>query len=163
LPPILFLYGLAGSGKSFAGDLLGRMTGVSVYHADIDLTAEMRSAVSEGRPFTEEMRDRYFGIVIERIKRQRELHPHLVVTQAVYKRKHRDYIRQSLPEVRFVCVQASDDVRIQRLIDRGDQITPEYDAVIRVNFEPPAEGDEILWNEGDEAALAAELGRLLRP
>ena len=101
-PPTLFLFGLAGSGKSFVGNLIGAHAGWHVYHADDDLTDEMRQALAEHRPFTGPMRDRFFAIVVERIRALQREHPRLVVTQAVYKRQHRDYLlAQKLPADRI--------------------------------------------------------------
>jgi len=57
-PATLFFFGLAGSGKSFVGDLIGELANWHVYHADDDLTDEMRLALDEQRAFTNPMRDR---------------------------------------------------------------------------------------------------------
>ncbi|HSB94870.1 MAG TPA: hypothetical protein VLC91_00365, partial [Spongiibacteraceae bacterium] len=64
-PATLFLFGLAGGGKSYVGNLIGRLAGWRVYDADDDLTDEMKQALAEHRPFTPPMRDRFFEIVID--------------------------------------------------------------------------------------------------
>ena len=44
-PPTLFLFGLAGCGKSYVGNLIGEHAGWHVYHADDDLTDDLDKAV----------------------------------------------------------------------------------------------------------------------
>ncbi len=156
-PSIVFLYGLAGSGKNFVGDLLAELAGWHVYHADEDLTDELKQARNERRSFTDEMRDRYFEIVTEKTIALSSLHKNLVVTQGAYKVRHREYVSSWVPGIEFICVSAKDELRVLRLKDRGDATTPEYEALIRRNFESPKTGSRIIWNNEDAAYVVGQL------
>ncbi len=143
---IILLYGLAGAGKSYVGDLLGTEFGYYVYHADIDSTPEMKLAISEQQPFTMEMRDRFFEIVAEKILLLRKNHKKLVITQATYKKRHRDYLKTKIPGLKCVCIEADDNTIVTRLSSRGDLISPEYAKVLRQSFEAPDKDDFIFIN-----------------
>jgi adenylylsulfate kinase-like enzyme len=56
-PPYVFLYGVAGVGKSFCAELLARRLGYKSYDLDQHVTPAMQAAAREGRSFTDEMRD----------------------------------------------------------------------------------------------------------
>jgi gluconate kinase len=158
-PSVIYLFGLTGAGKNFVGDLIGRLSGRFVYHADADMTDDMRAAVAEKKTFTPEMRDRYFEIVANRIAELRRTHPRLVVTQATYKQQHREYLTAQVPDMDLICVTASDAKIVKNLIHRGDAVTPEYAARMRVNFESPPKNSKVIVNESDEAEIVSQLNK----
>ncbi len=164
VPPVVYFYGLAGAGKNFAGDILARLTGRAVYHADEDMTDEMRLAIAEKRSFTPEMRDRYFVIVAKRINELRHVHGNagLVATQATYKAKHRDYLLEKVPGIDMVLVTAEDENIIERLRRRGDDVTSQYASIIKKNFEPPPAGAKTIVNNEDEAEIIRQFEKLYR-
>ena len=136
-PSVLFLFGLAGAGKNYVGDLLAGLSGRYVYHADCDLTPAMHEAIRRGAGFTDQMRNDFFTIVAQRISELRYQHGPLIVTQAAYKQRHRDYISDTVGDVEFVHIVAPDEVIAARLRSRGDLITPEFSKVMRAHFELP--------------------------
>ncbi|EKD85291.1 MAG: hypothetical protein ACD_38C00048G0003 [uncultured bacterium] len=54
---VIVLFGLPGSGKSLAGEILSRNFNFRSYQADSDYTAPMKLAMQENRPIPEEMRN----------------------------------------------------------------------------------------------------------
>lgn len=158
-PPTLFLFGLAGSGKSFVGDLIGAQAGWHVYHADDDLTDEMRQALAERRPFTAPMRDRFFALIVGKIRDLQRVHARLVVTQAVYKRQHRDFLLANIPDMELVCIAADDATIIRRINARRDGIALDSAAALRADFEAPVAGTRIVDNSGDAAHVIRQLNR----
>jgi gluconate kinase len=156
-PPTLFLFGLAGSGKSYVGNLIAERAGWQVYHADDDLTDEMKLALAEHRPFTGPMRDRFFALIVDKIRQLQQRHARLVVTQAVYKQQHRDYLLAHIPDMELVCVGADDATIIQRINRRSDGITVASAAALRADFEEPASGCRIIVNNSDAAAIVRQL------
>jgi gluconate kinase len=156
-PAALFLFGLAGGGKSYVGNLIGRLAGWFVYHADDDLTDEMKLALAEHRPFTEPMRDRFFAIVIENILALQKQHPQLVVTQAVYKQRHRDLLAAQIPNLELVCVTATDTVIFQRIKKRDEGITIESAAALRADFQIPAPSCKVITNDGGTTDIIRQL------
>lgn len=158
-PSTLFLYGLAGSGKSFVGDLIGARAGWHVYHADDDLTDEMKQALAERRPFTNPMRDRFFALIVQRVLQLQRQHAHLVVTQAVYKRQHRDYLLAHIPDMHLVCIAADDATIVQRINRRRDGIAIGSAAALRADFEEPAPDARIVDNTADAAHVVRQFNR----
>jgi gluconokinase len=158
-PSTLFLFGLAGSGKSWVGNLIGELAGWHIYHADDDLTDEMKLALAERRPFTGPMRDRFFVLVVDRILQLRQRHARLVVTQAVYKQQHRDYLLAHIPDMELICVGADDATILHRINRRSDGITVASAAALRADFEPPAAGCKVIVNDSDAAAVVQQLNR----
>jgi gluconate kinase len=155
-PPTLFLFGLAGSGKSFVGNLIAELAGWHVYHADDDLTDEMRLALAEHRSFTGPMRDRFFALIVDKILQLQQRHPRLVVTQAVYKQQHRDYLLARIPDMELICVNAEDATILQRINRRSDGISVASAAALRADFEEPA-GCKTIVNDSDAAAIVRQL------
>ncbi len=158
-PSTLFLYGLAGSGKSYIGDLIAEMAGWRVYHADDDLTDEMYLALAECRPFTPAMRDRYFAIVVEKIRELQVRGGKLVVTQGVYKRRHRALLLHSLADMEMICVSADDTVIAARLSARDElaNVNVNAAAALRADFEGPVSGERCLFNNSGASQLVGQL------
>jgi gluconokinase len=162
-PSVLFLFGLAGSGKTFVGELLGRLSGRYVYEADQDLTPAMTGAIATGAPFTDAMRDEFFLIVATRINELRRAHRNLIVTQATYKQRHRDLIKAQVEHAAFIHITALDSIVIERLISRGDNITPEYATVMRANFEAPSSDCPTISNNGTAEEIIRQVALLYPP
>jgi len=158
-PATLFLFGLAGGGKSYVGNLIGRLAGWQVYDADDDLTDEMQLALAEHRPFTPPMRERFFAIVIEKILQLQKQYPKLVVTQAVYKQQHRDYLLAHIPHMELICVTADDAVIFRRINKRSAGITIESAAALRADFEAPVSDCKIIVNDNGAADIIEQLNR----
>lgn len=158
-PPTLFLFGLAGSGKSFVGNLIAERAGWHVYHADDDLTDEMKLALAEHRPFTGPMRDRFFALIVDKILQLQLQHPRLVITQAVYKQQHRDYLLARIPDMELVCVNAEDATILRRINRRSDGISIASAAALRADFEAPVADCRIVVNDSDASAIVRQLNR----
>ena len=147
---VLLLFGKSGAGKSFAGDILAELCGWYVYHADADITDEMKAALNENRAFTNDMRDRYFQIVAEKILDLRRDHRCIVVTQAVYKKQHRDYLLSNIPDLEVVCVQSTEDLISERLSKREGGISSASARALSNDFEAPEEGVKTIKNNGSK-------------
>lgn len=158
-PSTLFFFGLAGGGKSYVGNLIGRLAGWHVYHADDDLTAEMQLALAERRPFTEPMRDRFFTIVVEKILNLQKSHAKLTVTQAVYKQRHRNYLQAHIPAIELVCVTATEENIFRRIKRRDDGITVESAAALRADFETPPPTYKTIVNNGGPRDIIEQLNQ----
>lgn len=140
IPSVILFFGIAGAGKSFAGRALAEGLGYHHYELDQDLTPAMRVAIAENRPFTEEMRDEFFEVVVQRIRDVLREHPRTVFTQGVYKERHRKFLRERVPGLESIWVTAPSPSILSRLLRRGDSVSAEYAALIERNFEPPQDG-----------------------
>ena len=161
LEEIVFLFGVAGVGKNWVAERLRDRMGYYFYDADIDLTPVMRAAITAKEHFTDSMRDEFFALIARRIAELRKIHPKLVVAQAAYKQRNRDYLSRAVPGLKFIWVRAPNELIIERLGRRGDWISPEYAAQIYRNFEPPKLPCLVIENDGGEARVLDQLQRLL--
>ena len=156
-PAALFFYGLAGAGKTHVGRLVTRLSGRFFYDADDDISAAMRLALAEQRPFTEAMRDEYFPRVARRILSLQQQHGTLVVTQGVYKQRHRDYLLAQVADMEMLCVECSQVVLQQRLSVRAQGISSGSAAALLADFEQPPAGMKVLRNDGQDADIIRQL------
>ena len=158
-PNILFLFGLSGAGKSYVGNLIGELDDWYVYHADDDLTDEMLLALKEQRPFTESMRDDFFPVVAQRVLALSRKHKRIVVTQGVYKQRHRDYMMAAVPEMEMLCVDASNRFIEQRLGNRAKGISNASAEALRRDFELPDSGTRIITNQDGPIEVVQQLNK----
>lgn len=148
-PPVLFLFGLSGAGKSWVGELMSARSGWPVYHADIDISAQMRQALAQARPFTDAMRDDYFSRLPAHIASHRQAGLPLIVTQGAYKQRHRDLLARAVPGLLPIWVDAPPQVILQRLQRRGDGIRAASAAALLQDFEVPPSSVCKIINDGD--------------
>ncbi len=139
-PSVLFLFGLAGAGKTYVGQLVSTLTGWPLYDADDDISDDMKQALAEQRPFTEAMREEFFPRVVKRIRALQQQYDHIVVTQGVYKQRHRDYLLTEIPGMEMVGVTCSEAVLQQRLSARHQGISADSAAALLADFEAPSAG-----------------------
>lgn len=157
LPRALYLIGLAGVGKNYVGDLIGRLCGHHVYHADDDLPAEMREAVDRNVLWTEEQVEGFHALIRRRARELLEAHPKLVVTQATYFQRYRDLMRETVPDVEFLWITADYDVNVRRIRERSDYVSVEYFEGTLHFFEKPPEETKTLVNNGDDSDIIRQL------
>ncbi|MBV1914215.1 MAG: hypothetical protein KUG72_02450 [Pseudomonadales bacterium] len=156
-PSIIFLFGLSGAGKSYVGNLIGELDDWYVYHADDDLTDEMLLALKEQRPFTESMRDDFFPVVAQRLLALSRKHKRIVVTQGVYKQRHRDYMMTAIPEMEMLCVDASNPFIEQRLGNRAKGISNASAEALRRDFELPDRETKVITNQSGPSEVVQQL------
>jgi gluconokinase len=158
---LIYLFGLPAAGKNYVGQVLAEEFGYTFYDGDLDLPPEMRAAVREGRPFTDEMRDRFYAALIDRIAALRREHPNLAFCQATFKERHRRLIADAFPNLVFVLVEADEDVRMARLARGVNPVTVEYARRIAAFFEPPGHPHYVIRNNGERREVAWQLAALL--
>lgn len=156
-PRALYILGLAGVGKNHVGDLLGRLCGYHVYHADKDLPAEMQEAVQKNELWTEEQVDGFHAIIRRRTRELLEAHPRVVVTQATYFQKYRDLMREAIPDVEFLWVVADLEVNVRRIRERKDYVSVEYFEGTLHYFEKPPESTKKIVNNSDDFEIIRQL------
>lgn len=157
----IYLFGLPAAGKNYVGQVLAEEFGFVFYDGDLDLTPEMRAAVRDQVPFTDDMRDRYYTSLVKRIAELRRTIPDLAFGQATFKERHRRLIAASFPDVIFVLVQANEAVRMARLRAGNSAVTEEYARLIGSYFDPPQHDHVVIENNGRREAVVRQLGHLL--
>ena len=160
-PPLIYFFGLPAAGKNYAGRVMAKEFGYTFYDGDLDLTLEMRDAIREERPFTEAMRDRFYTLLIERIAELRAEHPRLAFCQATFKEQHRNMIADAFPDVVFVLVEATPEIRASRLARGGNPVTVDYAQRIGAFFEPPRHPHFVITNNDGREDIVRQLIALL--
>jgi gluconate kinase len=159
-PCTLFFFGLSGCGKSFVGEVIADLADWHVYHADDDLTAEMQQALAQHQAFTEPMRDRFFEIIAEKIIQLQLTHKQLVITQAVYKQKHREFLQSKIPNMEMIMVDCDDQLILERIQHRSEGISRQSAAALRQDFELPKSDVKIVINSSDRQNIVRQLNDL---
>ncbi|MHB1947156.1 MAG: shikimate kinase [Gammaproteobacteria bacterium] len=154
---LIILFGLAGAGKSYAGEILANHFNYYFWDADGALPEKMRESVHNKQAFTQEMRDEFISLMIDKIKDLCETHQNLVVSQALYKETNRNEIKKYFPDALFIHVKSDPAIVLQRLKDRNDWVDPTYADQIAANFEEPQLPHKILINNQDEKAVIEQL------
>lgn len=147
LPKLLWLFGKVGSGKSYIAELVSKEFNYHWYEGDDDLTPKMVEAIQRKETFTQEMRDEFYGLMSEKIKSLCLKHETLVVSQALYRQKNRDELKEAFPELVFVWVRSGESITRERLLARGNWVDPEFAKKKSVNFEEPDEDCLVLEND----------------
>lgn len=158
---LLYLFGLPAAGKNFVGGVLAETFGYTFYDGDLDLPEAMRSAVRDGRPFTEEMRDEFYSLVVVRIGELREEHARLAFGQATFKERHRQQIAEAHPDAVFVLIEATEEVRMERLARGNNPVTIDYARRIASFFEPPQHAHYTIYNNFDTTFVVSQLELML--
>lgn len=150
--PLIILFGLPGTGKSYLGKIFKKYFGYYFYDGDEDLTPEMEAAIKTKTVFTDQMRNIYFKILITKIQRLSKKHKKLVIAQTFIKEKYRFNLLEKIPEAKFVLVETDKLIREKRLNERADYpLDLEYARKMEFNFdEPIINHQKIINNDGDE-------------
>ncbi len=158
---LLYLFGLPAAGKNFVGTVLADTFGYTFYDGDLDLPEAMRAAVRDGQPFTDDMRDEFYATIIDRIGELRTEHAELAFGQATFKERHRQQIAEAYPDVIFVLIEATDDVRMERLSRGNNPVTIDYARRIASFFEPPQHAHYTIYNNFDRPFVVSQLELML--
>jgi len=153
---LIILFGLAGSGKNFVGEILAKQFNYYFWDADRSLPEEVQQSIREKKSFTQSMRNQITDMVIQETTKLLLTHQKLVVAQALYKEANREMLRQTFPDALFIHVQADQQIILQRLKQRGGIVDKEYAKAIAANFEEPHLRHEKIINNKDEKAILAQ-------
>lgn len=163
---IIILFGLAASGKTYIGDVIGK--NFRFHHEDADqwLTKEMQQYIVEEKLFTLSMLDEFSKDIARNIELLSKIYPKLVISQALYFQKNRnmikEYLETKLPEkeVLFLQIEADNDVIYKRLEQRGDWVSPDYASSMQQFFEPMHEAIILQNNQEGVENIIAQIKKI---
>lgn len=158
---LIVLFGLAGSGKSFVGQVLANVFHYYFWDADEVLPVKMQECIRDKKPFTQDMRDELTQIIINKTNELRNNHQNIVISQALYKEKNRREIQTHFPDALFIQIKSNSKIITQRLKTRHNWVDEDYAKKLEVNFELPILAHHVIINNKDEAELINQLKQLL--
>jgi gluconokinase len=122
----VIFYGATGVGKNYVGKLFAETYNCKFYDADLSLTEEMKACINIKKPFTQEMRNEFFSIVIDKIKTIKKNYKNIVLVQAISQEINRKQIQEEFPNAHFCCIETSLTVQMENIRMRGNQVDEEY-------------------------------------
>jgi gluconate kinase len=148
---LIIVFGLAASGKTYVGKLIAEYLGFHHEDADQWVSDEMKQYIEQKLTITDEIREKFTDNIINNIEIIRKKHDNIVISQALYRQKNRQKIKEHFfdQELKFVQVTASYATIMRRLSNRKDWIDKEYAINMSKNFEPEENQAFILNNDLD--------------
>lgn len=157
---LFVLFGLPGSGKDFVGKVFGSL-GFEFYEGDQSFTDGMREYLSQGKVVTPEIKREYLEVLIDKIRVLRGKHPRVVVTDALFHESEREFLAENFPDARFVLIETTEAVRLQRIAQRQQIAKKELSRAARDFFETPKLPHETILNISDEPAVQVQIEQIL--
>lgn len=163
---IVIIFGLAASGKTYIGKLLGNKTNFHHIDADAWLTNQMKNYVLEQKHFTLEMLDEFTQEIISNIEKLQESFQDIIISQALYRTVNRnaimDYFTKKNQEIIFIQVEVDDEVILKRLIARGDWVSPEYASSMKQYFQPMPEAFKLNNNNYSDEEIISQFNSIIK-
>jgi gluconokinase len=156
--------GVAGSGKSVIGAAFARSLGVDFVEGDAYHTVANVERMSRGVPLTDDDRAEWLRSLALRIGDAKDSGTGLVVSCSALKRSYRDSLRGAASELRFIFLQGSQALLIERLASRRGHYMPSslLESQLETLEEPAS--DERAWvcdiGESPEDIVAALIARV---
>ena len=143
-PVIVVVMGVAGSGKSTVGTRLAAALGWAFADADDDHPPANQEKMAAGTPLDDADRAPWLERLRRRVVHHGVAGEPLVLACSALKASYRDAIAGGDPRVRFLVLEAPDDVLLARLQGREDHWFPaDLFASQRDAFEPPEDAIRI--------------------
>ena len=158
---LIFLFGLPGVGKNYAGEILRDHFGFYFYDADEDLTPPLIEAIHQRGPFPPSERENYFNIVIKHIESLQKKHENIVVAQALAYEDNRQQLKNHFPEATFSHITADTNIVNKRLLARDDWVDIDYANKIREKFESPLIPHKIITNNQDHHHIIQQITTII--
>jgi gluconate kinase len=127
---------LPGAGKTYLGQLLANYWSCPYWDGDNALTQEMRTAVHEEKPFSEEMTRTLSNRMIDSMTNLSLSHKTFVVSQAMLLETDRELFKQLFPDIRFVYIHCDKDTMLQRIASRANFVSVSYCEKLLTVFQP---------------------------
>lgn len=158
---IIILFGLAGAGKNFVGNILAKEFGFYFLDADELLTSEMIDSTANHKPFTQPMRDQHTQIIIQKIKKLALSYENIAIAKALYKEKNRQQVIAALPEAMLIQIDSDPDIISKRVGTRHHLIDKSYAKLISKEFEKPEITHKTIINNSGKQAIMQQLKEIL--
>jgi carbohydrate kinase (thermoresistant glucokinase family) len=120
----IVVMGVSGSGKTTVARLLAERLGWAFAEADEFHSPANVAKMRAGIPLTDDDRAPWLAAIADRIDSARDLNEPIVVTCSALKRRYRDIIAGSRPDVALVYLKGDYDTIVQRMAARPHHYMP---------------------------------------
>lgn len=153
-PDIYIFFGKSCAGKSYVAQKFSEHLGLPFVEGDTFATSAMERCIELNEPFTDEIRDEYYNILIEGIHRYIEHSDGLVLAQALFKSKHRNLLRKEFPTAKFIWIDTPQKLLFKQANNRlGHFIATKYVFMINALFEEPNEDEQYIRYVNDHVEV----------
>lgn len=155
------LFGIPGAGKTFVGRTLQDEFGFRFHDADHELPDNMRAALAMKQPVTDDMRNRFFEKVTQKVSELRSAGCPVAIAQTFLKDRYRRAMLATFPDTLFILVESRPELIVERFDRRADYLIDVNDALqMAARFEPPTIPHHIVQNDGTRGDVVAQLSVL---
>jgi gluconokinase len=142
---LFVVMGVAGSGKSLIGAALANSLDVDFVDGDDYHSAANIARMASGIPLTDDDRAAWLGTLGAMIRDAKDSGAGIVVACSALRRRYRDILRASAPELQFIFLNGAPTLIANRLADRGGHFMPAslLDSQLATLEEPTP--DESAW------------------
>ena len=158
---LIFIFGEPGAGKNYVGEILASHFDYYFWDGDIALSEEMKGAIANKKPFTQNMRNDLTSIIIDETKKMVKNYKNVVVAQALFKEKNRKQLANAFPQALFLFIQASREQINSRLQQRNNAVDSAYAQKIQIEFEEPLLPHKMILNNTHQEAVLQQLKIIL--
>ncbi len=160
---IIVLFGLPGTGKSFAAEIFKNDFGFYLYDADKDLPPAAFRAIQKNRLVSEVTRRAVYKMLAKKAKSLERKYGVIVMPRTFTRDYSRHCFKKLLPRSQFILVKANRKIRYRRIIRRNDRIDLKYAKKIEDIFEKPTVSCLTLKNDNQgKVLLKSRIQKILK-
>jgi gluconokinase len=116
---LLIIFGKPGAGKSYVADILHDSFGYTIHNGDEDLPADMKLALQNKLPITDNMRKHFLDNIIASARILSKQHLKLVIDQTFLREFMRKQFLDNFPDAQCILIESGDALREKRYMKRG--------------------------------------------
>lgn len=161
---LIVLMGVAGSGKTTIGTLLGQRLGIPFFDGDDFHPPENRAKMAAGQPLTDDDRRPWLARINVHLRELERTDTGAIVACSALKQQYRDILAEGLTSLRFVYLRGTPALIAERMRARQGHFMPP--ALLDSQFatlEEPRDATVVEVDAGPEEVVARIIGALSLP
>lgn len=121
---LIVIMGVAGSGKTTIGTLLGQRLGIPFFDGDDFHPPENRAKMAAGHPLTDDDRRPWLASINAHLREQERMGASAIVACSALKQHYRDLLAEGLTNLRFVYLRGTPALIADRMRARQGHFMP---------------------------------------
>jgi shikimate kinase len=158
---LIVLFGKTGAGKNYVGNIIAREYNYYFYDGDRDLTDKMKKTLEMKCFFSDDMREEFNNVLIEKINDLLQNHSKIVFSQAFFKKRYREKIVDEFDFAKFIKIETEKLILEKRILKRNNLITLNYSKNMNKLFEEPDSNDLVIKNNSNQSEIIVQLKNII--